>query len=70
MGNVESGLKQHLQRLDEIFAARADYLQTLRFMQLMVSNVVRELTALPDINKANVDLAVVADQTAFVEYYR
>lgn len=70
MGNVETGLKQHLERLDEIFAARPDYLQTLRFMQLMVNNVVRELTALPDINKANVNLAAIADQTAFVEYYR
>ena len=39
-------------------------------MQLMVANVVRELTALPDISKANVDLAAIADQTAFVEYYR
>lgn len=70
MGNVETGLKQHLERLDEIFATRPDYLQTLRFLQLMVNNVVRELTALPDINKANVNLAAIADQTAFVEYYR
>lgn len=69
-GNVEAGLKQHLERLDEIFAARPDYLQTLRFVQLMVNNVVRELTALPDISKANVDVASIADQTALVEYYR
>lgn len=67
---METGLKQHLERLDEIFAARADYLQTLRFMQLMVNNVIRELAALPDINKANVDLGAIADQTAAVEYYR
>ncbi|TNM96793.1 hypothetical protein fugu_014949 [Takifugu bimaculatus] len=69
-GNVETGLKQHLERLDEIFAARPDYLQTLRFVQLMVNNVVRELTALPDISKANVDVASIADQTAVAEYYR
>lgn len=69
-GNVETGLKQHLERLDEIFAARPDYLQTLRFVQLMVNNVIRELTALPDISKANVDVAAIADQTASVEYYR
>lgn len=67
---METGLKQHLQRLDEIFATRSDYLQALRFMQLMVNNVIREMTALPDINKANVDLAAIADQTAFIEYYR
>lgn len=70
LGNVETGLKQHLQRLDEIFAARSDYLQALRFMQLMINNVIREMTALPDINKANVDLAAIADQTAFIEYCR
>lgn len=69
-GNVETGLKQHLERLDEIFAARPDYLQALRFLQLMVNNVIRELTALPDINKTNLDLAAIAGQTAFVEYYR
>uniref|UniRef100_A0A7N8X7Z1 Protein tweety homolog n=1 Tax=Mastacembelus armatus TaxID=205130 RepID=A0A7N8X7Z1_9TELE len=70
LGNVETGLKQHLERLDEIFSTRSDYLQALRFMQLMVNNVNRELTALPDINKANVDLAAISDQTAFIEYYR
>ncbi|XP_049417868.1 protein tweety homolog 2-like [Epinephelus fuscoguttatus] len=70
LGNVQTGLKQHLERLDEIFAARSDYLQALRFMQLMVNNVIREMTTLPDISKANVDLAAIADQTAFVEYYR
>lgn len=67
---METGLKQHLERLDEIFAARPDYLQTLRFVQLMVNNVIRELTALPDISKANVDMAAIAEQTAVVEYYR
>lgn len=70
MGNVENGLKQHLERLDEIFATRPDYLQSLRFMQLMVNNVIRELTALPDITKANVNLAAIADRTALIEYYR
>ncbi|XP_047428805.1 protein tweety homolog 2-like [Mugil cephalus] len=70
LGSVETGLKQHLGRLDEIFATRSDYLQALRYMQLMVNNVIRELTALPDLNKANVDLAAIADQTAFFEYYR
>ncbi|XP_051244761.1 protein tweety homolog 2-like isoform X2 [Dicentrarchus labrax] len=70
LGNVETGLKQHLERLDEIFSARADYLQSLRFMQLMVNNVIREMAVLPDIDKANVDLAAISDQTASIEYYR
>lgn len=39
-------------------------------MQLMLNNVVRELTALPDVSKANVDLTAIADQIAFAEYYR
>lgn len=67
---MESGLKQHLERLDEIFSARPDYLQTLRFVQLMVNNIIRELAALPDVSNVNVDVAAIADQTAAVEYYR
>ncbi|XP_031168461.1 protein tweety homolog 2-like isoform X3 [Sander lucioperca] len=70
LGNVQTGLKQHLERLDEIFSTKSDYLQALRFMQLMVNNVVHEMTTLPDITKANVDLAAIADQTALIEYYR
>lgn len=70
LGDVQSGLREHLERLDEIFAARADYLQTLTFMRLMVNNVIRELMALPDVTRANADLAAAADHTAFVEYYR
>lgn len=70
VGNVESGLKQHLERLDEIFSARPDYLQTLRFVQLMVNNIIRELGVLPDVSNANVDVAAIADQTTAVEYYR
>lgn len=70
LGDVQSGLRQHLERLDEIFAARADYLQTLRFMRLMVNNVIGELTELPDVTRANVDLAAIADRTALLEYYR
>lgn len=67
---MEAGFKQHLERLDEIFATRTEYLQALRFLQLMVNNIIRELTALPDINKTKIDLAAIADQTAFIEYYR
>uniref|UniRef100_A0A8C8CMW8 Protein tweety homolog n=1 Tax=Oncorhynchus tshawytscha TaxID=74940 RepID=A0A8C8CMW8_ONCTS len=70
MGSMESGLKQHLARLDEIFATRGDYVQTLRFMQQMADNVIKQLLGLPDWDTAKVDLAAVADQTAYVEYYR
>uniref|UniRef100_A0A4W5LUR3 Protein tweety homolog n=1 Tax=Hucho hucho TaxID=62062 RepID=A0A4W5LUR3_9TELE len=70
MGSMESGLKQHLARLDEIFATRGDYVQTLRFMQQMADNVIKQLLGLPDWDTAKVDLAAIADLTAYVEYYR
>ncbi|KAM9843447.1 protein tweety homolog 2-like [Aulostomus maculatus] len=70
LGSVETTLKQHLERLDEIFAPRPDYLQALNFFRLMVGNIMKELTALPDVNKAKIDLAAIADQTAYIEYYR
>lgn len=70
MGSMRSGLHQHLARLDEIFAARGDYVQTLKFMQQMADNVIKQLLGLPDWEGANMDLASVADQTASMEYYR
>uniref|UniRef100_G3NG44 Protein tweety homolog n=1 Tax=Gasterosteus aculeatus aculeatus TaxID=481459 RepID=G3NG44_GASAC len=68
--SMRSGLHQHLARLDEIFATRGDYVQTLQFMQQMADNVIKQLLGLPDWQEAKVDLASIADQTANVEYYR
>uniref|UniRef100_A0A3Q3KUY4 Protein tweety homolog n=1 Tax=Mastacembelus armatus TaxID=205130 RepID=A0A3Q3KUY4_9TELE len=70
MGSIKSGLHQHLARLDEIFATRGDYVQTLQFMQQMADNVIKQLLGLPDWEDAKVDLASIADQTANIEYYR
>lgn len=70
MGGMQSGLKDHLSRLDEIFATRGDFVQTLQFMQQMSDNVVKQLLGLPDWEQAKVDLTAVADQTGLVEYYR
>uniref|UniRef100_A0A8C6M103 Protein tweety homolog n=1 Tax=Nothobranchius furzeri TaxID=105023 RepID=A0A8C6M103_NOTFU len=70
VSNIENKLKQHLERLDEIFAARADYIQSLRFIRLMVNNIIQELTALPNISQTKVYLAAFAEKTAFIEYYR
>ncbi|XP_046888312.1 protein tweety homolog 2 isoform X2 [Hypomesus transpacificus] len=70
MGGMQSGLQQHLARLDEIFATRGDYVQTLRFMQQMADNVIKQLLGLPDLEQAKVDLASLASQTSLVEYYR
>lgn len=70
MGSMKSGLQMHLARLDEIFATRGDYVQTLQFMQQMADNVIKQLLGLPDWEDAKVDLAAIADQTAHIEYYR
>ncbi|KAJ3607617.1 hypothetical protein NHX12_024668 [Muraenolepis orangiensis] len=70
MGGMRRGLQQHLARLDEIFATRGDYVQTLQFMQQMADSVIKQLVGLPDWMEAQVDLASVASQTARIEYYR
>ncbi|XP_030646723.1 protein tweety homolog 2-like [Chanos chanos] len=70
LSSMQTGLKDHLARLDEIFSTRGDYVQTLRFMQQMADNIIRQLMAMPDISRASVDLAAIADQTSYVEYYR
>uniref|UniRef100_A0A8C7Z8A8 Protein tweety homolog n=1 Tax=Oryzias sinensis TaxID=183150 RepID=A0A8C7Z8A8_9TELE len=70
MGSMKSGLHLHLARLDEIFATRGDYVQTLQFMQQMADNVIKQLLGLPDWENAKLDLASIADQTANIEYYR
>lgn len=70
LGSMQVGLKEHLERLDEIFSPRGDYTQTLRFMQQMADNIIQQLTAMPDTRKVQVDLAAIADRTAFIEYFR
>lgn len=39
-------------------------------MHQMADNIIQQLTAMPDTRKVQVDLAAIADQTAFIEYYR
>uniref|UniRef100_A0A673FQQ9 Protein tweety homolog n=1 Tax=Sinocyclocheilus rhinocerous TaxID=307959 RepID=A0A673FQQ9_9TELE len=70
LASMQVGLKEHLERLDEIFSPRGDYTQTLHFMQQMANNVIQQLTAMPDTMKVQVDLAAIADKTSFIEYYR
>ncbi|MCI4385092.1 hypothetical protein PGIGA_G00046390 [Pangasianodon gigas] len=70
LSNMRLRLKEHLARLDEIFSPRQDYTQTLRFMQQMADNTIRQLTAMPNISQARQDLATVADQASYMEYYR
>lgn len=70
LSNIQLRLKEHLARLDEIFSPRQDYTQTLRFMQQMADNIIRQLTAMPNISQARQDLETVADQASYIEYYR
>lgn len=70
MGSMQVGLKEHLERLDEIFSPQGDYTQTLRFMQQMANNIIQQLTAMPDTRKVQVVLAAIAHKTSFIEYYR
>ncbi|KAF5901824.1 protein tweety 2 isoform X1, partial [Clarias magur] len=70
LSNVQLRLKEHLARLDEIFSPRQDYTQALRFMQQMADNIIRQLTAMPNISQARQDVTTVADKASHVEYYR
>ncbi|XP_053424400.1 protein tweety homolog 2 isoform X1 [Nycticebus coucang] len=63
-------LEQHLARLSEIFAARGDYMQTLKFMQQMAGNIIAQLSGLPVWRDATTELAELSSQTGYVEYYR
>nr|XP_048673680.1 protein tweety homolog 2 isoform X3 [Caretta caretta] len=67
---MKVGLEQHLARLNEIFAMRGDYVQTLKFLQQMAGNIVRQLSGLPVWQHVSVDLTAVAGQVGYVEYYR
>lgn len=63
-------LEQHLARLSEIFAARGDYLQTLKFMKQMAGNIVVQLSGVPVWTKVTAELTWLSDQAGYVEYYR
>ncbi|ELK12405.1 protein tweety homolog 2 isoform X3 [Pteropus alecto] len=63
-------LERHLARLSEIFATRGDYIQTLKFMQQMASNIIVQLSAVPVWREVTAELTELADQTGHVEYYR
>ncbi|XP_076210317.1 protein tweety homolog 2 isoform X2 [Aptenodytes patagonicus] len=64
------GLEQHLARLNELLAARGDYLQTLKFMQQLAGSIVLQLSGLPVWRGTSTDLTALAGNIAYVEYYR
>ncbi|KAF1456450.1 hypothetical protein FQV21_0010075, partial [Spheniscus demersus] len=64
------GLEQHLARLNELLAARGDYLQTLKFIQQLAGSIVLQLSGLPVWRGTSTDLTALAGHIAYVEYYR
>ncbi|KAM7068704.1 protein tweety homolog 2 [Molossus nigricans] len=67
---MEMDLEQHLARLSEIFATRADYLQALKFLQQMAGSIIAQLSGVPVWTEVTAQLTQLADQTGYVEYYR
>lgn len=67
---MQVGLEQHLARLNELLAARGDYLQTLKFMQQLAGSIVLQLSGLPVWQGTSTDLTELAGHIAYVEYYR
>nr|XP_056711501.1 protein tweety homolog 2 isoform X2 [Euleptes europaea] len=63
-------LEQHMARLNEIFAMRGDYVQTLKFMQQMAGNIVLQLSGLPVWEGVTIHLSQVTTEISTVEYYR
>ncbi|XP_041073146.1 protein tweety homolog 2-like isoform X1 [Carcharodon carcharias] len=68
--HMEVDLKQHIARLDEIFARRIEFIQTLKFMQQMADAIVSQLSGLPTWHNINLNMADVADNISYFEYYR
>ncbi|XP_069807631.1 protein tweety homolog 2 [Dendropsophus ebraccatus] len=67
---LKESLDQHLLRLNEIFAAHGDYVQTLRFMQIMANNVITQLSTLPNWQMTSGQLSLIARKASVIEYYR
>uniref|UniRef100_A0A8D2B4T4 Protein tweety homolog n=1 Tax=Sciurus vulgaris TaxID=55149 RepID=A0A8D2B4T4_SCIVU len=67
---MQVDLEQHLARLHELFAARGDYIQTLKFMQQMAGSIVIQLSGLPVWREVTTQLTQLSDQAGYVEYYR
>lgn len=67
---MQVDLEHHLAPLSEIFAARGDYIQTLKFIQQMAGNVVKQLSGLPVWREVTMQLTELSLQTAYVEHYR
>lgn len=67
---LQVALEQHLEQLTEVLAARADYLQTLKFLQQLAGSIVLQLSGLPSWHGVSDDLTALAANVGYVEYYR
>lgn len=67
---LQVALEQHLEQLTEVLAARADYLQTLKFLQQLAGSIVLQLSGLPSWHGVSDDLTALAANVSYVEYYR
>lgn len=53
-----------------MLAPRADYLQTLKFLQQLATTVILQLSGLPPWHGVSAQLTALAARAAYVEYYR
>ncbi|XP_070336133.1 protein tweety homolog 2 isoform X2 [Odocoileus virginianus] len=67
---MQVDLEQHLARLGEIFAARGDYLQTLKFLHQTAGSIIVQMAGVPAWTGVTEQLTELANQTSYVEYYR
>ncbi|XP_065765510.1 protein tweety homolog 2 isoform X2 [Muntiacus reevesi] len=67
---MQVDLEQHLARLGEIFAARGDYLQTLKFLHQTAGSIIVQMAGVPAWTEVTEELTDLANQTSYVEYYR
>lgn len=67
---MQVDLEQHLARLGEIFAARGDYLQTLKFLHQTAGSIIVQMAGVPAWTEVTEELTELANQTSYVEYYR
>ncbi|XP_062447641.1 protein tweety homolog 2 isoform X2 [Rhea pennata] len=63
-----TGLEQHLARLEELLAARSDYVQSLKFVRQLAGNVALELAGLPARRELSADLTALAGRVGYAEW--
>ncbi|NXG29299.1 TTYH2 protein, partial [Dromaius novaehollandiae] len=65
-----ASLEQPLARLNEMLAARGDFVQSLKLVRQLAGGVVLQLAGLPARHSASANLTLLAGRVAYAEYYR